>query len=105
MVEHRIDAIRGDSFAFSVRIDDAQGREVESLTFKVKENRDATANLISLSIGSGITQVEEGLYSVNLDPSDTAEMDPKEYYYLCRLGLDDDIYTLIRGAFNLIKVE
>ena len=105
MVEHRIDAIRGDSFAFSVRIDDAQGRDVESLTFKVKTDKDAVTNLISLSIGSGITEVETGLYSVYLEPSETANLDPKEYYYLCRLGLDDDIYTLIRGTFNLIKVE
>ena len=78
---------------------------MESLTFKVKTDRDAQTNLISLSIGSGITLVETGLYSVNLEPSDTASMDPKEYYYLCRLGLDDDIYTLVRGTFNLIKVE
>ena len=30
---------------------------------------------------------------------------PGEKYYLCRLGLDDDIYTLIKGVFDVIKVE
>lgn len=105
MVVHNISAIKGDSFSFSVRIDDAQGRNVESLTFKVKASEDASGNLVSLSIGSGITLVEAGLYSVNMTPAQTDALTPGEKYYLCRLELDDDRYTLIKGVFDVIKVE
>ena len=105
MVEHRIDAVKGDTFNFSVKIDDAQGRSVESLTFKVKESKDAPGVLVSLSIGSGITLVEEGLYAVEMTPAQTAQLEPGEKYHVCRLELGDYRHTLIYGTFNVIKVE
>ncbi|MCR4622110.1 MAG: hypothetical protein K5663_08520 [Clostridiales bacterium] len=103
MVNQRIDTPIGDTFSFTVQIDPADEYELISLSFKVKANRDAVSALIDKSVGHGISVVSEGLYAVELDPADTASLAEGTYYYVLKTGLDDKVYTLIYGDFNLIK--
>ena len=90
---------RGDTLSFTATFDNVE--TLDEATFAVKASKDAATDIVSLEIGDGITKVEDGVYKIRLDPTDTAELAPGRYWYKFRVGIDDDVYTVLKGVLTL----
>lgn len=92
---------RGDTLAFAVR---GKGVTVDVVNayFSVKSDKNATEYMFQKSIDHGVTQVEKGLYTVEVLPSDTYDLTLGTYWYDFQLDFgNDSIITPLKGAFEL----
>ena len=94
--------VRGDTLAFGIEIDGLE-QDLDTVFFTCKANYDDTdANAVfKKSLGSGIEKVSDGQYRVRVAPEDTANVDPGMYYYDLELGVNSDIFTVLRGTLRI----
>ena len=79
-----LEMTKGDTFSFAVLIKDL-GQELESAFFTVKNNYDDSTPVFQKTIGKGIVldhvDGEDYYYKVRIAPSDTENIEPKNYIY------------------------
>ena len=94
---------RGDSKGFNFRVRNRQGQAttLDGATFSVKENLDDSVYVMQKTIDNGITQLESGDYYVKIEPTDTEGLVPRKYYYDLQIEIGDDIYTPLKGRFDV----
>ena len=103
MADRYITMVKGDTLAFGVEITDQLGAwlNIDAATFICKKNyTDATA-VFQKTLGSGITKVSDGHYSVRVAPADTASAEAGLYYYGFRVTKGTNVYTIMRGILEL----
>lgn len=105
-MEKNLRMVRGDTLSFAVEIEfDDDPQNLETAYFTCKQNYDDSEPLFQVSLGEGIEKVkEEGnsvFYRVRVAPQNTSELDLGIYYYDLEIGLNDDIFTVLRGALKL----
>ena len=49
------------------------------------------------SLDDGITKQGTGVYLVRISPEDTQEIDAGEYYYDLVIGVNGDVFTILKG--------
>lgn len=94
---------RGDSKGFNFRVRDRQGvaTTLDAAHFSVKENLDDNFYVLQKTLDAGITQLESGDYYVKIEPTDTEGLEPRKYYYDLQITIGDDIYTPLKGRFDV----
>lgn len=95
-----ISIVRGDTLAFDVEIDGLEG-DLASAYFSVKANYNDVNYVFQKSIGNGITRQESGAYTVRIAPSDTQNLELGQYYYDLQLGIENDVFTILKGIFDI----
>ena len=98
-----IKMVRGDTLSFYVEFDNLSSA-LSSAAFTCRDEWDGTI-LFQATLNNGITvdSSNSNLYRVNIVPNSTASLDWDTYVYDLQVGIDSDIYTLLRG--NLYVVE
>jgi hypothetical protein len=102
MTDENITMVKGDTLSFNVSIKDDEGNPVtvDTAYFLCTAAPASQTYIFYKSLGDGITQ-EDGVLTVRVSPSDTGNKYAGIYYYDLQIGIDGDIYTLLRGLLTL----
>lgn len=92
---------RGDTIAFA-----AKGKGIDknlsNAYFSVKVNKSDTEYVIQKTLNAGIAEVEKGLYTVEIRPEDTNDLELGVYWYDLQLDFgNNSIITPMKGMFEL----
>lgn len=102
MEDENITMVKGDTLSFNVQILDEDGSPmtVDSADFTCKKNVANDEVVFHKSLDAGIGQ-SQGLLTVRVAPYDTLEADAGRYFYDLQIGVDGDIFTIMRGVLEL----
>lgn len=97
--------IKGDTFSCGMVIDELN-QDLESVYFTCRDGlNDDSEVLFEASLGSGITLVEYDQetdtrkYAIRIAPAQTKNLQTGTYYYDLQVGVNTDIFTIMRGRF------
>ena len=102
-MEQNMEITRGDTTAFNLQFVDYQGdlsEEIESMFFTVKKTINGDA-LFQKELGNGISALNDRLYVIRIAPEDTADLEIGSYYYDFQVTINDDVFTLLKGVFDI----
>ena len=99
--------VKGDTFSCAMEIDEL-GQDLDSVYFTCRDslNEDST-QLFQVSLYNGITLVEYDQdtdtrkYAIRVPPAMTKDLQSGTYYYDLQVGINTDIFTIMRGEFIL----
>ena len=102
MQYQNITMVKGDTLAFNIEVFNESGQPVtvDSAYMTCKKDPTGEDFVFQKSLGAGIQQ-DDGLITVRVAPTDTSDADAGQYRYDMRIGLGDDIYTLMIGTLTL----
>lgn len=107
--KHDFQFTRGDTFTFGFKREDEDGNivstPIKEIYFTVKRNWYVTPFLIQKKYSDGgITfDASENLYKIEIEPSETAELEYGVYNWDIQLiYADDSIYTGAKGNITLL---
>lgn len=99
--------VKGDTFSCGFKVEDL-GQAIDTAYFTCRENlNDNSEALFVKSLNNGITLVEydseEDIreYAVRVAPNDTNNLQSGTYYYDLEIGVNSDIFTIMKGRFIL----
>lgn len=99
-MEQSISMVRGDTLSFGIQMT-GLNQDVDSIYFSCKENYDDADYIFQKSLGDGITKAETGTYTVRVAPVDTQNISAGEYYYDLQVGVNGDVFTLLKGILHV----
>lgn len=98
---------RGDTYSSAIVIE-GLGQTVDSIYFTCRENLNDNAEILfQCSINNGISMVEYDeendirKYAIRIAPSKTRDLQSGTYYYDLEVGVNSDIFTIMKGKFIL----
>ena len=95
--------VKGDTLTFNMEIEN-MARPLVSAYFSCKKDFDGNY-VFKKSLGDGITLLSntggKGLYIVRVAPEDTADLEAGQYRYDLEIGVDSDIYTVLKGILEI----
>lgn len=94
---------RGDTFAFGFMVEGLDNEPLDTAYFTVKSNYDDATPLVQKSLTDGITTDDNETYKVRIAPADTEGLEVGRYYYDLQIGVNGDIYTILKGILDLEK--
>lgn len=97
--ERNIKMVRGDTLSFGMEFTGLD-QDLDTAYFTARDNYNGTI-LFQKSLANGITKVETGKYRVRVAPADTASAISGMYVYDLQIGVNGDIFTLMRGILEL----
>lgn len=102
MENQNITMVRGDTLSFNVEVFDENGDAitVDSADFTCKKLGSDESNVFHKSLNSGITQYD-GYLAIRVAPEDTKEINVGQYFYDCQIGVDDDVFTILKGVLEI----
>lgn len=103
MQDENITMVIGDTLSFNVFVSDREGNPVmvDSAAFTCKKVVNDATGIFQKDLEDGITQDDTGMITVRVAPEDTASLYAGLYFYDMEIGVDDDIFTLLRGVLTL----
>jgi hypothetical protein len=98
--------VRGDTFRFSVEIENLQ-EDLTSAYFSCKKNYDDVEYIFQKSLGDGITKKQttetSKIYEVVVAPEDTENVECGNYFYDLQIAVNGDIYTPLNAILKIEK--
>ena len=103
-MDKNLKMVRGDTLAFGIEFefDDGSIQDLDTCYFSCKQNPDDTNYIFQKSLTDGISKVANNQYRVRVAPEDTQNIELGNYYYDLQIGLNTDIFTIVKGV---LKVE
>ena len=103
MADKYITMVKGDTLSFGVELQDQNGQPVniDDAVFVARKNYNDVSAIFNVSLGDGITKVADGIYSVRVAPSATADAEAGRYFYQFKVEKNNDVYTIMRGIIEL----
>lgn len=98
-----INNVRGDTYSIGLTVEDID-QELDSVYFTCRDNLNDNSNILfEKSLNNGITLTEHSThkysYSVRIAPADTRNIQAGVYYYDLQIGINEDIFTVMKGKF------
>lgn len=97
--------IKGDTFSCAFIVDNLD-QDIETAKFTCRDSLNDNSNvLFQKTLNDGITLVETDTqnnvkkYAVRVAPDDTKDLQSGTYYYDLEIGVNGDIFTLMKGRF------
>ena len=95
--------VRGDTYSIGFIAEDID-QALDSVYFTCRDKlSDDSTILFQKSLNNGITLTEHTghkySYSVRVAPEDTKNLQSGLYYYDLEIGINNDIFTIMRGKF------
>lgn len=97
--------IKGDTFSSGLIIENLN-QDLDSVYFTCRDNlNDNSEILFESSLNDGITLVEYDehkdirKYAIRIEPSKTKDLQSGTYYYDLEVGVNSDIFTIMKGKF------
>lgn len=100
MADYNITMVRGDTLSFGLEIEGLE-QDLETAFFSCKSSYSAPNYAFQKSLNDGITKVDTGSYRVRVAPGDTQQLEAGTYYYDLQIGVNNDIFTILRGALAI----
>ena len=99
---NHIHMTKGDTLSFGIKITGLD-QDLDSAYFTCETRIPNVTNetVFQKSLENGITQVGDGEYAVRIAPEDTADLPVDLYSYDLQIGVNDDIFTLIKGILYI----
>lgn len=98
--------IRGDTLAFGIEIEGCT-QDLDSAFFSVKKDLEDEDYILRVQLGDGITKVGTSeaaiYYRVRVAPELTENIAPGSYHYDLEIGLNGDIFTVLRGVLTILR--
>lgn len=91
---------RGDTLAFAVEIGGLD-QDLDTAYFSCKKELSDESYVFQKTLTDGISKVETGKYRVRVAPSDTAGLELGTYYYDLQIGVNSDVFTILRGRLKI----
>lgn len=93
---------KGDTVCFGMEID-GLNQPLDSAYFTCKKRPTDSETVFQKTLGDGIMVVDEEYltYSVRIAPEDTRNVEAGMYYYDLQIGVNDDIYTVLKGVLEI----
>ena len=101
-MKKNFEIIRGDTLMFTITIEDLE-EDLDSCYFSCKKTIDDETYSFQKLLGNGIEKLETGKYKIRVAPEDTKSLDVGRYIYDLQIGINEDIYTIMIGTFNINK--
>lgn len=99
-----LEMTKGDTLSFGVKIKNL-GQALESAYFTVKNNFDDDTVLFQKTLENGVVidhiDGNDYYYKVRIAPEDTANLEPKKYYYDLEINVNDDTFTILKGILDV----
>ena len=104
MDDYNMTMVQGDTFSFGIEVagftDPVTGAEfVGKLELDGEQAWEKT-------LGDGVeyagAEDDSSFYDITLDPEDTEDLTPGQYYYQLRLIFGEDVFTVMKG---ILKIE
>lgn len=95
--------VRGDTYSFDLIVRDIDPESIETIYFTVKKRAtdpDSEA-VFQKSFENGIELIGERTYRVRVAPQDTDNVAAKKYVYDIQFRINNDVYTMVTGGFNI----
>lgn len=96
-----IKMVAGDTFSFGFEITGISN--LDTAYFSCKKNYQDEYYVFQKQLGNGITVDENGKYIVRIAPDDTNNLNTGMYCYDLEVGVNDDVYTILRGNFEIVS--
>lgn len=97
--------VKGDTFSCAMSID-GLGQDLESVYFTCRDGlNDDSEVLFEAELDDGISLVEYDQekdirkYAIRVAPAQTKNIQTGTYYYDLQVGINSDIFTIMRGKF------
>ena len=92
--------VRGDTLSFGIEydFDDESTQDLDTCYFSCKLHPEDDEYIFQKSIGDGISKVDNNQYRVRVAPEDTSNIEIGKYYYDLQIGLNNDIFTIVKGV-------
>lgn len=97
--------VKGDTFSSGLKVEGLE-QDLDTAYFTCRENlNDNSEALFVKSLNNGITLVdyddEKDIreYAVRIAPEDTKDLQSGTYYYDLEIGVNGDIFTIMKGLF------
>ena len=103
--QNNIRHVKGNTYSCGLKLE-GLGQVPDSLYFTCRDSlNDDSEQLFQVSLSNGITQVDYDetndirSYAVRVPPSATKDLQTGTYYYDLQIGVNYDIFTIMRGEF------
>lgn len=97
--------IKGDTFSCGLVVEDLE-QEPDNIYFTCRDSLNDNAEILfQCGINDGISQVEYDAekdirkYAIRVVPSKTENLQSGSYYYDLEVGVNDDVFTIMKGRF------
>ena len=97
---YNIKMVKGDTESFGFELEGVEN--LDAAYFSCKRNSQDENYLFQRSLNSGITKESGNQYVVRIAPSDTALLEPGQYWYELEISKNGDIFTIFRGVLDLL---
>ena len=97
---YNIKMVKGDTESFGFELEGVEN--LDAAYFSCKRNSQDENYLFQRSLNSGITKGSGNQYVVRIAPSDTALLEPGQYWYDLEISKNGDIFTIFRGVLDLL---
>lgn len=97
---------RGDTFAFTVQVENLGAAAVLGMYFTIRRKGADEEIVVQKSLGDGITRGPNGYYRVRVAPEDTRDISPGKYEYDLQINYGGDVVdvkTPIKGKINIAQ--
>ena len=99
-MDQKLTMTRGDTATIGMKIEDLN-QDLDTAFFTVRAGFESGI-LFQKSLDDGITKQGTGEYLVRIAPDDTKSIEPKEYYYDLEIGVNGDVFTVLRGILVIL---
>lgn len=99
MTDSNIKMVRGDTLAFGVEFE-GLNKDLETAFFTCRKSYEGDI-VFQKSLTDGISKVSGGQYRVRIAPNDTKSINAGRYYYDFQIGVNSDIFTLLKGVLDI----
>ena len=103
--KNNIRHVKGDTFTHTIIVE-GLGQDVDSIYFTCRDGlNDNSEILIEKCLNDGITymdydeETDTRTYVVRIPPDDTKDLQSGVYYYDEQIGINSDIFTIMKGKF------
>lgn len=98
-----INNVRGDTYSLGLKVEEIN-QALESVYFTCRDKLNDDSSILfqkSLTDGISITSHHGTTYeyAIRIAPEDTKNLQAGIYYYDLEIGINDDIFTIMRGKF------
>lgn len=94
-----LDMVRGDTLTFAFEVGGID--HLDTAFFSCKVNATDDEYTFQKSLGDGISAASSGKYRVRVAPEDTEDIDVGAYYYDLEIGVNSDVFTLMKGRLRV----
>ena len=97
-----LNMVRGDTLSFAIEIE-GLNQDLDTCYFSCKKDPSDDEYVFQKELEDGIEKVETGKYKIRVAPSDTKTIEIGNYYYDLQIGVNGDVFTVLRGILKIEK--